>query len=185
MPEPSGTPPIVAKKRGWKKIGCIFVLALFIVVLGVGVCVAVFTEGGRQDTAEQEARDPIEAVEREAAEDAAEQAEQDEESVPEPAIEVDARTLYADYEANDIAAGDKYEDKEVIVSGVIASVGRDILDDPYVALETGNPIGSVQCMLADEEKDKAAGLAKGEGVRLRGRVDGKLLNVLVRECVIL
>jgi len=38
------------------------------------------------------------------------------------------------------------------VLGTIENIGKDILDNPYIALKTDNIIGSVQCMLADGEE---------------------------------
>lgn len=176
MAEQEQTPPVVQKSRKRKKwmIGCLGLVGLLVLV---GLCSTLInTDSSREDA---DRVDEVDEPERERPE------EPDREPPTPPTLEVDARTLYAAYEANDIAAGDKYEDEEIIVTGTIESIGRDLLDDPYVALETDNMIGSVQCMLAKEERDKAAQLAKGQNIRLRGKVDGKLGNVIVRNCTIL
>lgn len=103
----------------------------------------------------------------------------------ETAIKVTASELYAKYEANEIQADNLYKDKLLEVSGTISNIGKDILDSPYVALKTNNMFGSVQCMLADSQKDKATNLSKGQSVTLTGRNSGKTItNVLLRDCEI-
>ncbi len=43
------------------------------------------------------------------------------------------------------------------------------MDNPYIALKTNNIIGSVQCMLDDAEKAKAAQLEKGARISVEGK----------------
>ncbi|MDO8649145.1 MAG: hypothetical protein Q7R81_05180 [Candidatus Peregrinibacteria bacterium] len=100
-------------------------------------------------------------------------------------IAVSAVDLYAAYEANAIAADDQYDGKTLAVSGTVDSIGKDILDTPYVALQTGNIIFSVQCMLSDDvEASQAATLSKGARITVVGRNSGKLGNIILRDCVI-
>jgi len=101
----------------------------------------------------------------------------------EQAIPVTATKLYADYQANEIAADNTYKGKLIEVSGTVDNIGKDILDSPYVSLKTSDLFG-VQCMLDDSAIAEASALAKGTKVTLRGRVSGKLGSVLVRECVL-
>lgn len=102
----------------------------------------------------------------------------------EPAIKITAKDLYSQYEENEIQADELYKNKLLEVSGTIENIGKDILDVPYVSLKTNNILGSVQCMLADTEKSKAAGLSKGQSIVLEGKNSGKMMNVILRECVI-
>lgn len=102
----------------------------------------------------------------------------------EEAIKVNANDLYAEYKQNEIAADQKYDNKILEVSGTIQSIGKDILEDMYVSLKTDDIIGSVQCMLADEEANKAATLAEGQTITLKGKNTGLLMNVILRDCVI-
>lgn len=106
------------------------------------------------------------------------------EELKEPAIKITARELYAKYEANEIQADELYKNKVLEVSGVIGSIGKDILDDPYVALKTDGIISSIQCMLADSEKAKASQLKKEQLIVMEGKNSGKLGNVILRNCVI-
>lgn len=104
----------------------------------------------------------------------------------EPAIQVTAAKLYADYEANEVGADQKYKGKVVEVSGLIDSIGKDILDTPFVALSNGQQysVFNVQCMFAKDDEAKLSGLVKGRSITLRGEVSGKLGGVIVRGCSI-
>lgn len=104
----------------------------------------------------------------------------------EAAITVTATQLLNDYESNEVAADAKYKGKLVEVSGTIENIGKDILDNPYVALETnsGSSIFVVQCMFDKSDQSQLATLTKNSRITLQGRVSGKLGNVVVRECAI-
>jgi len=102
----------------------------------------------------------------------------------EEAIPVTAVELFSAYKENTIAADSQYKDKLVEVSGAVDNIGKDILDAPYVSMNCGGQcFGSVQCMLKAGEDTKALSLKQGDAVTFRGRVDGYLMNVLIRECV--
>tara|TARA_B100000809_G_scaffold219291_1_gene226414 strand:+ start:420 stop:866 length:447 start_codon:yes stop_codon:yes gene_type:complete len=98
------------------------------------------------------------------------------------AVRVTATQLFADYEANEVSADEKYKGKAVLVSGTIENIGKDLLDTMYVSLKTDNPIIGVQCMFSDEHKSQLANAAKGQRVTIKGKCDGKLGNVLLRGC---
>jgi len=100
-----------------------------------------------------------------------------------PAVYVSASKLFADYDANEVSADEKYKDRVLVVSATIKDIGKDIMDTMYVTLETtDDSFGGVQCMFADEHKSHVASAAKGQQVTIRGRCDGKLMNVLLRGC---
>lgn len=99
-----------------------------------------------------------------------------------PAFTVTAEELVGAYEGNELAAEQKYEGELVEVTGVVGDIRKDILDQPFVTLGTGKEleVRQVQCFLADGVD--ATSLRKGERVTLKGRVDGLMMNVLVKEC---
>ena len=106
-----------------------------------------------------------------------------EEVKKEEVITISAQELYTKYEANEIQADDLYKNKLLEVSGSVDSIGKDILDNPYVTLKTDAMLGNIQCMLADSEKAKASGLSKGQSISITGRNTGKtILSVLLRDC---
>lgn len=100
-------------------------------------------------------------------------------------ITVTAKALTDEYIQNEIAADEKYKNETIEVSGTIQGIGKDLLDDMYVTLKTNDLITSVQCMLDDSESTKAANLNKNQSITLRGEVSGKMMNVLLNDCVIL
>lgn len=101
-----------------------------------------------------------------------------------PPINVSPRDLYADYEANEVAADLKYKDKVLVVRGVVDNIGKDITDDIYVTLKTGEMFGSIQCFFADSHVNEAASLAKGQTITIKGKCSGKMMNVLLNGCSI-
>jgi acyl carrier protein len=92
---------------------------------------------------------------------------------------ISAADLFAHYEANEVKADQNFKDKTFFVEGVVDDIGKDILGDPYVTLRSTN-IFSVQCMVEDE--NVVAELSKGMRVTVQGTCDGKMGNVLMRNC---
>lgn len=96
-------------------------------------------------------------------------------------VEVTAKQLYADYEANEVNADDKYKGKVLHVSGTISTIGKDVLDTPYVEFAGDSGLG-VQCMFDDA--GALGSLKKGQQLAVRCKGDGKLGNVILRGCMI-
>lgn len=114
-------------------------------------------------------------------------AEAEKVAVTEVALEVTATKLIADYKANEISADGMYKDKQVKVTGVVGSIAKDVLDNPYVTLtnETQYSLESVQCYFSKADEANLSSVAKDTRITLQGRVSGKsLTNVLVKECSI-
>jgi RNA polymerase subunit RPABC4/transcription elongation factor Spt4 len=103
-----------------------------------------------------------------------------------PAVSVTADQLARDYEANEVAADERYKQKIVEVSGEVYSIGKDITDTIYVTLQTGNEYAFVkpQLYFSDEYKGETAALHKGDPLTAKCRCDGKFMNVLMKDCVI-
>lgn len=101
-----------------------------------------------------------------------------------PAIEVSARQLYADYEANGVAADEKYKGKVLRVTGKVNTIDRDIMDKIYVTLKGDEYFGDIQCFFAEDHVKTASQLSKGQTITVKGKCDGKMMNVLLKGCVI-
>lgn len=104
---------------------------------------------------------------------------------PEPQLEqVTAGALYAAYEANGVAADARYKGRPFLIEGQIQTIDTDILDTPYVTLRSGemNEFQSVQAMFPKAEKATLAGLSKGQVISVACTVDGKMMNVIARNC---
>lgn len=104
--------------------------------------------------------------------------------VPVNTIAITASNLFAAYEANEVAADEAYKNKILKITGKVDTVGKDILDTMYVTLGSGvqYSFGNVQCMFADEHKSELMQLHKGQTVTVVGTCNGKLGNVLVKNC---
>lgn len=107
-------------------------------------------------------------------------------SAPAYEVEIDADKLIAEYEANEIGADDKYKGKYVKVTGVVRSIGKDILDDAYITMgESDKTFFSLQAYFKDkDEVSKAGTLTEGDTVTIIGRVTGRSLNVIIKDCKI-
>lgn len=103
------------------------------------------------------------------------------------AISITATKLAQAYIDNEVNADVLYKGKILNVSGSIKDIGKDILDTPYVTLES-NPsdyFTGVQCMFEKGDEAKLATLNKGTQTTLQGKVSSKLGNVLLRNCNII
>lgn len=99
-----------------------------------------------------------------------------------PAVSVTASQMVADYEANEVGADSKYKNKVVSVSGTIEGIGKDVMDTPYVSLETGNAVRKVQCMFAESDQPALSALSKGVEITIIGKCNGLMMNVLLEDC---
>ena len=124
------------------------------------------------------------AVSSESSSSKAEEVANTEEEVTSSAMEVSPKQLYADYQDNEVAADLKYKDKTLEVKGVIDDIGKDIMDEIYITLKTGEMFGNIQCTFDDSHVKEAAALKKGQHVTVRGNCDGKFMNVLMSDCTL-
>lgn len=96
---------------------------------------------------------------------------------------VTAKALIDAYDANEIAADQKYKDKVIQVSGQVEDISEDIMGDPYITLCIGEyGFDCVQCYFADSEKGKLARLSKGQNVKVKGLCTGKPFHVSLKGC---
>lgn len=104
---------------------------------------------------------------------------------PAPALrEVQAVELLSLYASNELAGDAEYKGKEIRITGIVGRVGNDILGTPYVTLGSGRDleVRQVQCMLDKASASIAARLTPGQTITMRGKVDGLMMNVIVRSC---
>lgn len=103
---------------------------------------------------------------------------------PKAILKVTANELYKAYDSNEVKADNKYKGKDLEIAGTISDIGKDILDDIYITIETDDIIFSIQCYFTDEYESKVADLEKGQKITIQGVCDGKLGNVLIKDCII-
>ena len=107
-----------------------------------------------------------------------------------PADEITARVtaaeLVADYLANEVAADGRYKNHLAEITGAVGRVDIDPTGAQYVTLESGRGSWTVQCFAArDESYESFRTLRPAQRVTVRGRVEGKSGNVLVRDCAVI
>jgi len=98
-------------------------------------------------------------------------------------ILISAYDLCAAFENNSVGAEMKYEDKVIIVSGIIIEIGTELLGHPFVILD-GGPASGVQCSFKNSEKNRIAEVQKGQRIRVKGKVGGHLVYVQLSKCEI-
>ena len=104
-------------------------------------------------------------------------------SVATPDYVLSANKLFKEYDKNSVAADAKYEDKIVVVSGTIQSIGKDITDTAYLVIGGSGFLDGVQCTLPRGQEGLVARVSKGQYVTLKGKVSGQIMgNVLVNNC---
>lgn len=96
---------------------------------------------------------------------------------------VSAEKLCKDYEANEVAADEKYKGKILIVDGTVKDIEKGIFDEIYVTLEGDKDrITSVKCYFSDAHKSRLARLTKDQKVSIKGKCDGKTFDVVLKGC---
>jgi len=95
---------------------------------------------------------------------------------------ITASDLTAAYEENEVNADNNFKGKIFYVRGRISDIKKDILDNIYVTLEGSEMFRQVQCFFDD--KETAAKLHKGMKVTFKGRCEGLMMNVLMKDCVL-
>lgn len=100
---------------------------------------------------------------------------------------VTAFKMAADYKANEVAADAKYKGKLVEISGTVDTIGKDVIDTPFIAFATENQyeiINRIQCMFGSNDVEVLSSISKGQKITLRGKVSGALGNIIVKDCEI-
>ncbi|QQR44572.1 hypothetical protein JKA73_37450 [Myxococcus xanthus] len=97
---------------------------------------------------------------------------------------VDMTTLLSEYRDNEVRADSNFKGQFVQTAGVVDDVKKDLFGSIYVTLGTGRQfeIPQVQCFFDESQSKKAATLTKGSRVTVHGRVEGLMMNVLMRRC---
>lgn len=87
------------------------------------------------------------------------------------------------YKNNEVAADKIFKGNLVQITGIVDDVKKDIMDSLYVTLKRQYEFDfcQPQCFFDDEYEDQLANLRKGQKVTIIGRVDGLMMNVLIKE----
>jgi hypothetical protein len=104
-----------------------------------------------------------------------------------PDFTTTATELAAEFTADEAKATEKYVgsmDKMIVVqvSGTVSSVENDT-SGVSIALETGDPMNGVSCVLDKFTKQAKTDYKAGDVVTLKGICTGKLSDVVIDRCV--
>ncbi len=95
-------------------------------------------------------------------------------------VEISARQLYRDYEANEVAADVLYKGKRLLITGEVASIQTDLMDKPQVQLKAGSVD---QVMISGLSREEAGALGKGDTVLAACTGNGMILgSPMTRDC---
>lgn len=113
----------------------------------------------------------------------------DTESTPIEYIEISANDLYAAFEANEVAAEEKYKGKHVKVTGVVTEISSGgTFTQACILLNVEDSVifGDVQCNFSnDDTAQKIAQLTKGQMVTITGLCSGLgTINLDINNCEI-
>jgi hypothetical protein len=99
-------------------------------------------------------------------------------------LNLTASQLLKDYQANKVAADQKYKDKDAKITGIVTSIGTDIMDTLYITLGTGDQFEMVvvQCFFAKSYQSVLSKVEKGKRMTVTGHIDSYTMNILVRDC---
>jgi hypothetical protein len=92
--------------------------------------------------------------------------------------------LLSTYKDNEVNGDNDYKGKVIRTAGLVGEVKKDITNKIFVTVGKGAmlEIPVVQCFAAAGEEGAAAALKKGDAIAVEGRVEGLMMNVLVKDC---
>jgi len=93
-----------------------------------------------------------------------------------PDLAVDAVKLWKDYDANEVAADGTYKGKILQVTGIVASIDKDFMDDIVLHLKSPNEFMNTMATLEKSEASKAAALNKGAKVTVVCKGKGRIMG---------
>lgn len=99
-------------------------------------------------------------------------------------FETTANEIAKAYADNVVTADNKFKDIRFNVSGTVADVSKNMIEEPYVRLKGGvNESKEPQFVLQQSEKDKASELKVGQNIKLECIGQGDLAEIpMAGEC---
>ncbi|MFZ9586155.1 MAG: OB-fold protein [Crocinitomicaceae bacterium] len=112
----------------------------------------------------------------------------EEKSKTEKPVIVSSVQLYEDYEANQVAADEKYKDKVVQVSGTIIDISKNPIDEDEIIVKLNGLIDNeyeimgVSFYFDKSHASEVASLSKGADLTIKGLCKGSVIGVSVEGC---
>ncbi len=115
-------------------------------------------------------------------------------SVPEPepesapaAIDITVEELLSAYEAGGVAADAKFVNQILSVTGVVDRIEvKDNLDIYYITLSSAeqNRLQNLRCVFDSKYGSELNQLTAGQTVTVQGKYDGSIMDICMRDCVL-
>jgi hypothetical protein len=108
-------------------------------------------------------------------------------SEQEPELELTASELFSAYETEGPEADARFANKVIKVTGMLNRVEiKDNFDIYYMDLTSSEKrfLQSIRCVFDKERADQLSGLDAGQTVTVQGRYDGSIMNISLRDCVL-
>lgn len=99
--------------------------------------------------------------------------------------EMTADALFDEYQKDKEAADRKYKGKVLTITGTVDNVKVGPSGNPYVTMKTSNLILRVQFLFKKKDESVVSRLRKGDHATIRGRLSGRIGNVLLEDCEVL
>lgn len=100
-------------------------------------------------------------------------------------VAVDASRLWRDYNANEVAADNKYGGHEILVQGTVQSIEKDFMNSVILELRSSNQFMPTRAYLNSADVTQAARMSKGQRVLLTCTCKGKVVgSPVLKSCSI-
>jgi hypothetical protein len=99
-------------------------------------------------------------------------------------IKITASELIYDFSKNESAAGLKYLNKIVQVTGMVQDISTDESGITDINLFAKNEAAMISCAMDSSERKNYNNVIKGSEVTIKGQCTGMLMDVVMIKCVI-
>ncbi len=100
-----------------------------------------------------------------------------------PDFQLESAAIVSEYEKDENSANQKFNGKVVEVTGIVAEKSKDEQGKLNVILQ-GEDIAGIGCVFEPAAQLKAATLAEGQEVKIKGICTGILMDVVMVDCVV-
>lgn len=101
----------------------------------------------------------------------------------EPPVTVTAVQLFNDYDANEVAADEKFKGKRLLVTGTVQSIDKGAFNNIVISLRTPNEFMAVHASFDNEHEKMAASLKKGVKVNWICDGEGRIIgSPILKNC---
>lgn len=101
-----------------------------------------------------------------------------------PDFIVTSSELFDDFLTDEDLANSKYTGKIIFVQGVIEEIIHNE-GQTIIILQTDDLFSGISCRVSEKEHSKAVFLKQGQSIRIKGQCSGKLIDIILNNCVIL